>query len=114
MPIMAGGEIVVGDTPSTRKSARRMLESMAERAGAKTAKPFPKPLPKPAPPKREPRKRELLKPVGAMSQQRSDGGIHSVPQEFVHLIGCCDPKAPPSRSSRPRPAPAKGQSARGK
>ena len=107
---MAGGEIVVGDTPSTRKSARRTLESMAERAGAKTAKPFPKP----APPKSEPRKRELLKPVGAMSQQRSDGGIHSVPQEFVHLIGCCDPKAPPSRSSRPRPAPAKGQSARGK
>ena len=35
MPIMAGGEIVVGDTPSSRKSARRTLESMAERAGAK-------------------------------------------------------------------------------
>jgi hypothetical protein len=110
MAVMAGGEIVVDDKPSTSKSARRTLESMAERAGAKTAKPFPKP----APPKRDPRKRELLEPIGAMSLQRSDGAIHSVPQEFVHLVGCCDPNARPSKAGRPRPAPAKGQLAKAK
>jgi hypothetical protein len=109
MAVMAGGEIVVDDKPST-STARRTLESMAERAGAKTAKPFPKL----APPKRDPRKRELLEPVGAMSLQRSDGAIHSVPQEFVHLVGCCDPNARPSKSGRPRPAPAKGQLAKAK
>jgi hypothetical protein len=109
MPVMAGGDIVVDDKPSTRNSARRTFESTAERAGAKIAKP----LPKPAPRKREPRKRQLLlEPVGAMSQQRSNGSIHSVPQKFVHLVGCCDPKARPSKSGRPRPAPAKGQSAK--
>ena len=108
---MAGSDIVVGDKPSTRKSARRTVESMTERASARTAKPIPS---KAAPPKREPRKSDLLKPVGAMSQQRSDSGIHSVPQEFVHLVGCCDPKARPSKPGRLRPAPAKGQSAKAK
>jgi len=116
---MAGGDIVVGDKPSPRKSARRTVDSMAERAGAKTAKPFSnkpfpnKLFPRPAPPRRGSRKSDLLKPVGAMSQQRSDSGIHSVPQEFVHLVGCCDPKAP-SKPCRLRPAPAKGQSAKAK
>jgi hypothetical protein len=106
MPIMA-----VGDKPSTRKSAQQTVESMAERAGARTAKPIPS---KAASPKSEPRKSDLLKPVGAMSQQRSDSGIHSVPQEFVHLVGCCDPNARPSRSGRLRPAPAKGEPAKTK
>jgi hypothetical protein len=114
---MAGSDIVVGDKPSTRKSARRTVESMTERASAKTDKPFPakpfpakpfpdKPFPKPAPSERGPQKSDVLKPVGAMSQQRSDSRIHSVPQEFVHLVGCCDPKARPSKSGRLRRAPA--------
>jgi hypothetical protein len=108
---MASGEIVVGDKPSTRKPTQRTVESMAERAGAKTAKPASS---KPAASKRAPsksdlQKRDLLKPVGAMSQQRSDGGTYSVPQEFVHLVGCCDPQAQPSRSGRPRPAAAKAR-----
>lgn len=30
---------------------------------------------------------------GAMSQQRGDSGATSTPQQFVHLIGCRDPKA---------------------
>jgi hypothetical protein len=113
---MASGEIVVGDKPSTRKPTQRTVESMAERAGAKTAKPgsskpaASKPAAsKPAPSKSDLQKRDLLKPVGAMSQQRSDGGTYSVPQEFVHLVGCCDPQAQPSRSGRPRPAAAKAR-----
>jgi hypothetical protein len=111
---MASGEIVVGDKPSTRKPTQRTVESMAERAGAKTAKPASS---KPAASKRAPsksdlQKRDLLKPVGAMSQQRSDGGTYSVPQEFVHLVGCCDPQAQPSRSGRPRPAAAKARSSK--
>jgi hypothetical protein len=121
---MASGEIVVGDKPSTRKPTQRTVESMAERAGAKTAKPgsskpaASKPASsKPAASKRAPsksdlQKRDLLKPVGAMSQQRSDGGTYSVPQEFVHLVGCCDPQAQPSRSGRPRPAAAKARSSK--
>jgi hypothetical protein len=105
MPIMAGGDIVVGDDkPSTRKFARRTVERMAERAGARTPKPVPS---KVAPVKQEPQKSDLLKPVGAMSQQRSDSGSDSVPQEFVHLVGCCEigPRAPasPPRNSQPRP-----------
>jgi hypothetical protein len=120
MPTMASGEIVVGDKLSTRKSTQRTVESMAERAsvktGAKTAKPAPsKPAAsKPAPLKRDLQKRDSLEPVGAMSQQRSDGGTYSVPQEFVHLVGCCDPEAQPSRSDRPRPAAAKARSSKTK
>jgi hypothetical protein len=30
---------------------------------------------------------------GAMSQQRDDRGAQSMPQKFVHLVGCRDPKA---------------------
>jgi len=106
---MASGGIVVGDEPLTRKPARRTAESMAERTGATTAEPAPS---EPAPASADPRKRDLLKPVGAMSQQCSDSGTYSVPQEFVHLVGCCDPKAQPSRSGRPPPAPAKGSESR--
>jgi hypothetical protein len=107
---MANGEIVVGDKPSTRKSTRRTVECVDERADVKTAKPAPfNPAPsRPAPLKRDVEKRDLRGPVGAMSLQRSDGGTYSAPQEFVHLVGCCDPKAQPSRSSRPRPLPSKG------
>ena len=117
---MASGEIVVGDKLSTRKSTQRTVESMTDRAslktGAKTAKPAPsKPAAsKLAPLKRDLQKRDSLEPVGAMSQQRSDGGTYSVPQEFVHLVGCCDPNARPSKAGRPRPAPAKGQLAQAK
>jgi len=112
---MASGEIVVGDKLSTRKSTQRTVESMTDRAslktGAKTAKPA---ASKPAPLKGDLQKRDSLEPVGAMSQQRSDGGTYSVPQEFVHLVGCCDPEAQPSRSDRPRPAAAKARSSKTK
>jgi hypothetical protein len=30
---------------------------------------------------------------GAMSQQRCNSGATSTPQQFVHLVGCRDPKA---------------------
>ena len=99
---MASGEIVVGDKPSTRKPTQRTVESMAQRTGAKTAKP--------ASSKRDLQKTDLLKPVGAMSQQRSDGGTYSVPQEFVHLVGCCDPEGTAQRSGGRRPAAAKERS----
>jgi hypothetical protein len=119
---MASDEIVVGDKLSTRKPTQRTGESMPERAGAKTtAKPAAskpaasKPAPsKPAPLKSDLQKRDSLEPVGAMSQQRSDGGTYSVPQEFVHLVGCCDPEAQPSRSGRPRPAAGKARSSKAK
>ena len=93
-----------------------MADRASVKTGAKTAKPAPsKPAAsKLAPLKRDLQKRDSLEPVGAMSQQRSDGGTYSVPQEFVHLVGCCDPEAQPSRSDRPRPAAAKARSSKTK
>jgi hypothetical protein len=45
----------------------------------------------------------------AMLQQGADGGRgnQSVPQKFVQLVGCRDPKARPEPGGRARPAPAK-------
>jgi hypothetical protein len=47
---------------------------------------------------------------GAMAQQHGAGGHHeteSVPQKFVHLVGCRDPNAGKTRTTPPRPAPKK-------
>jgi hypothetical protein len=110
MAVLAGADIVVDDKPSTRKSARRTVESMAERAGAKTTKPFPKP----APPKRAPRKRDLLEPVGA---------IVTAAQRRRHSFGAAGirPSRRPLRPERaaikirpPAPGSAKGQLAKAK
>ncbi len=46
---------------------------------------------------------------GAMSQQHGDSGRgnESVPQKFVHLVGCRDPHARTEPWVRPRPASSK-------
>jgi hypothetical protein len=52
---------------------------------------------------------------GAMAEQRRPDGWsenESVPQQFVHLVGCRDPNSrrapyPMTQSVRPRPAPPK-------
>jgi hypothetical protein len=47
---------------------------------------------------------------GAMAQQHGSGSHHeneSVPQKFVHLVGCRDPNARKQSGLRPRPKPEK-------
>jgi hypothetical protein len=47
---------------------------------------------------------------GAMAQQHGAGGHHeteSVPQKFVHLVGCRDPNARKTPTAPPRPMPKK-------
>jgi hypothetical protein len=93
------GKPSIDSKSSPRNSAERIVKSLAERAGAAT---IPKPVPaKTAVARCVSEKRNLAAPVGAMSQQRSDSGSYSLPQKFVHLVGCHDPKAPP------RPTPVK-------
>ena len=49
--------------------------------------------------------RERRRICGAMSQQRGNSGHESVPQQFVHLVGCRDLEAGARhrlRASRPR------------
>jgi hypothetical protein len=40
---------------------------------------------------------------GAMSQQCGDSGSHSMPQKFLHLVGCREPRARAEPPSRPAP-----------
>jgi hypothetical protein len=42
---------------------------------------------------------------GAMSQQRDHSGYESVPQKFVRLVGCHDPKAKAEPWVRPHLTP---------
>jgi len=56
------------------------------------------------------RKTDAPRICGAMAQQHGAGGHHeteSVPQAFVHLVGCRDPNARETPTTPPRPAPKK-------
>jgi hypothetical protein len=77
MAIMARIDIAVGDKPMARKAASVAVEELAERADTL--------------------KKHRPKVCGAMSQQRRDSSAQSLPQKFVRLVGCRDPKARPSR-----------------
>ncbi len=50
-------------------------------------------------------KRQPPRICGAMSLQRGDSGRgnESVPQKFIQLVGCRDPKGSPEPWVRPRP-----------
>ena len=58
---------------------------------------------------------DASKNCGVMAEQRRPDGCNeneSVPQQFVHLVGCRDPNSrrapyPMTQSVRPRPAPPK-------
>jgi hypothetical protein len=78
MAVMDGGRIVVGKSPSIRKSEPVNPENLAKRAGVST--------PAESIPLKEERR------CGAMSQQRGDSGGMSTPQKFLRLTGYRDPK----------------------
>jgi hypothetical protein len=80
MAVMGSGDIVVGSKPSKRKPKTVIVDNPAKRTGASL-------------PRNESSPGNVARRSGAMSQQRSDDGATSTPQKFVHLVGCCDPKA---------------------
>jgi hypothetical protein len=68
---MADGDIVAGD--KLRKSTTTIVKDLAARAGALT--------------------NGRPRICRAMAQQRSELGESPMPQKFVRLVGCHDPKA---------------------
>jgi hypothetical protein len=82
MAVMGNGDIVVGKSPSTRKSKPVSPENFTKRGGAST------------PAQSIPGKEE--RHCGAMSQQRGNSGTMSTPQKFMRLVGCRDSKPRPS------------------
>jgi len=82
MAVMGNGDIVVGnEQPSTQKSTSVIVENLAGRAAAaEQAESIPS---------------RAEHHCGAMSQQRGDTGMVSMPQKLVRLVGTCDPKTRP-------------------
>jgi hypothetical protein len=83
MAVMSG-DIVVGSKPSTRKPEAVIVRNLDNNhdMGARAATPQSVSAPI-----------DAGRRCGAMSQQRSDNGATSMPQKFVHLVGCRDSKA---------------------
>lgn len=88
---MAHGNIDAGGKAAIDKAGQPIIDRIAPRIERKN-----------------PAKKDGPMISGAMAQQCGDlgRGNHSAPQEFVHLVGCRDPKARPAPPlARPRPAP---------
>jgi hypothetical protein len=91
---VGNGNIDVGNQTPTRKPGQPAVELIAGRTGPSEQRID-------SPPKTE-------HPCGAMSQQ--GGEFHdnqSAPQKFVHLVGCCEPKAKPGAEVGKYPDSAK-------
>jgi hypothetical protein len=106
MAVVGNGNIDVGNKTPTRKPGRPIVEKLAGSDGAPELRIDNQPFLQPSP------KTERVRICGAMSQQQGDSGRgnESVPQKFVHLVGCRDPEARASQTKaelwvRPRPAP---------
>jgi hypothetical protein len=80
MAVMGGDDIVVGK-PASRETSQAIVAHLTAPAGS--------------PDRQKVDRQDGGRPrfCGAMSQQRDDSGAQSIPQKFVHLVGCCDPKA---------------------
>lgn len=94
---MGNGNIDVGNKSPTRKPGQPIIGRLASTDGSSEVRID----------KSNPLKTEKPRICGAMSQQCGDSGNQSVPQKFVQLVGCRDPKARPEPWVRPRPAPVK-------
>ena len=97
MAVVGNGNIDVGNKTPTRNPGQSLAERLVGSGGSS-----------------EPRidktlQTETIRICGAMSQQRGDSGRgnESVPQKFVHLVGCRDPKARPEPWVHPHPIPTK-------
>ncbi|MBV9462412.1 MAG: hypothetical protein JO141_33545 [Bradyrhizobium sp.] len=81
---MARGDIVGGNKSTGKPQANSqgvIVDNSSRRVGATARVPGSVP-------------RNVVSHSGAMSQQRCDSGMTSTPQQFVHLVGCRDRKAP--------------------
>jgi hypothetical protein len=89
MAVVGNGNIDVGNQTPTRSPDQSIVERLVG---------IDKPL-----------QTGTISICGAMSLQGGDGGRgnESVPQKFVHLVGCRDPKVRPEPSVRPQPVPPK-------
>lgn len=89
---MGSDDIVVGKSgksPAERTSKTAILENLAKPAGASaTAESSPS---------------VQERHCGAMTEQPCYGGATSIPQTFLHLVGCREPGA---KSGTKSPAPA--------
>ncbi len=80
---MDRGDIVVGSkpTPNSQENPQGVLVDVNSKRASVSAG------------RSEPASGNVGQHCGAMSQQRCDSGATSTPQQFVHLVGCRDPKA---------------------
>jgi hypothetical protein len=97
MAVVGNGNIDVGNQTPTRSPDQSIVERLVGGDGS-SEPPIDKPL-----------QTGTISICGAMSLQGGDGGRgnESVPQKFVHLVGCRDPKVRPEPSVRPQPVPTK-------
>jgi len=86
---MGNDDIVVGKSVSGRISKTVILENLAKRAGAAATT------------ESSPSAQE--RHCGAMTEQPCYGGATSIPQTFLHLVGCREPGV---KSGAKSPAPA--------
>ena len=96
---MGNGNIDVGNKTPTRKPGQPIVENLVGSDGSSELRID----------LQNPSKTERVRVCGAMSQQHGDSGRgnESVPQKFVQLVGCRDPKAKAEPWVRPQPAPVK-------
>jgi hypothetical protein len=83
MAVMSSGDIVVGSKPSARKPEAVIVRNLDKNLDMGTR----------AAPQSDSAPVDAERRCVAMSQQRSDSGATSMPQKFVHLVGCRDSKA---------------------
>jgi hypothetical protein len=101
---VGNGNIDVGNKTPTRKPGQPIVENLAGSDGSSELRID----------LQNPPKTERVRVCGAMSQQHGDSGRgnESVPQKFVQLVGCRDPKAKDPKVkaepwARPHPAQVK-------
>jgi hypothetical protein len=89
MAVMGSDDIVVGKSPSDRTSKTVILEDLAKRAGVSATA--------------ESSASAQERQCGARTEQPCYGGATSIPQPFLHLVGCREPGV---KSGTKSPAPA--------
>ena len=75
---MGSDDIVVGKSPSNRTPKTVIVDHLAQQAGASA--------------RDASSSAAQERRCGAMSQQPFYGGATSIPQKFLHLVGCHEPK----------------------
>jgi hypothetical protein len=97
MAVVGNGIVDVGNQTPSRNPSQPIAEPLAPSDGSCELQ-IDKPL-----------QTATMSVCGAMSLQGGDNGRgnESVPQKFVHLVGCRDPKVRPEPWVRPQPVPTK-------